>query len=160
MSNVVETDSKEYQNDREYVGIIGPTGDLLFMKDLVCCDPYDGPCLWPDLKSAQNTNNWEGLAKGYELCNVTITTKRIKKRKIPHSIHCRGYRGTDNAWDEKDCDCGATIENLMVKNEQLQNELDSKQHTSKQTVKKKHATKKAVTSAGAIGKAIVRRRRC
>ena len=27
----------------------------------------------------------------------------------PHSIHCRGYRGVGQPWDEGDCDCGATL---------------------------------------------------
>jgi hypothetical protein len=27
----------------------------------------------------------------------------------PHSIHCRGYRGVGQPWDENECDCGATL---------------------------------------------------
>lgn len=30
-----------------------------------------------------------------------------------HSIHCRGYRGTGQPWDHRDCDCGATIHHLI-----------------------------------------------
>ncbi len=41
---------------------------------------------------------------------------------MAHSIHCRGYRGRVQGFDDSDCDCGETITLLQAEVEQLRQE--------------------------------------
>ena len=49
--------------------------------------PFDGPCLWPDLESAQDANDeYGGLAEDCEYCQVVLTINKIELDKDEESL--------------------------------------------------------------------------
>lgn len=66
---------------QEYVGIQDEDGRLVWVSE--CCSQvdgtFDGPCLWPNLESAESDNeDAGGLADGCKYVKVTVTVEDMK----------------------------------------------------------------------------------
>ena len=67
--------------EREYIGILSKKdGELVWVRDgdLIQND-FDGPCLWPDLKTAVNdTDDVGGISEDFKFVKVSVTVSALE----------------------------------------------------------------------------------